>query len=88
MAPGYRSIDVMEDNSGLLGGIVKADENYVGGKGATVVTARRSCGLDFRFASCVQVLGALAERHPPAPGIVRTTDGMVAAWPLPSSNYA
>jgi hypothetical protein len=60
---------MMEDNSGPLGSIVKADENYVGGKGATVVAARRSCGLDFRFASRLQVLGALrerfAERHPP-----------------------
>lgn len=37
--------------------------------GAKVITARRSCGLDFRFASRVQVLGVLrerfAERHRP-----------------------
>jgi hypothetical protein len=29
---GHRLRDMMEDNSGLLGGIVEADETYVGGK--------------------------------------------------------
>jgi hypothetical protein len=95
MAPGCRSIDMMDDNSGLLGGIVNADENYVGGKGGDGRVAARRLA-DWIFASlraCKSLAlfarGSLrdihrAPRHRPD----NRRDGMVAAWPLPSSNCA
>jgi hypothetical protein len=85
---------MMEDNSGLLGGIVKADENCVGGKGRR--SSPQDVPADWIFASlrackslALLARGSLRDIHrAPKHRPDNRREGMVAAWPLQSSNGA